>query len=55
MAYVECEEDPVFVHVVIMTSALQWWRNALDSFNNQLIAHVSTNNVLEMLSLWHRF
>ena len=36
----ECEADPFFVHVVFVTSALRWWRNALDSFNNQLIAHV---------------
>jgi hypothetical protein len=43
LGYAECEEDPFFVHVVVMTSALRWWRNALDSFNNQLIAHVSTN------------
>lgn len=36
-----CEADPFFVHVIFITSALKWWRNALDSFNNQLIAHVS--------------
>jgi hypothetical protein len=36
----ECEADPFFVHAVFITSALRWWRNALDSFNNQLIAHV---------------
>jgi hypothetical protein len=36
----ECEADPFFVHVIFITSALKWWRNALDSFNNQLIAHV---------------
>jgi hypothetical protein len=35
-----CEADPFFIHVVFVTSALRWWRNALDSFNNQLIAHV---------------
>lgn len=35
-----CEEDPFFVHLVYLTSVLRWWRNALDSFNNQLIAHV---------------
>ncbi|RYP11601.1 hypothetical protein DL766_010026 [Monosporascus sp. MC13-8B] len=34
-----CGEDPFFVHLVFMTSALRWWRNTLDSFNNQLIAH----------------
>ncbi|RYP24428.1 hypothetical protein DL767_008598 [Monosporascus sp. MG133] len=34
-----CGEDPFFVHLVFMTSALRWWRNALDSFNNQLIAY----------------
>jgi hypothetical protein len=37
------EEDPFFVHVVFMTSALRWWRNVLDSFNNQLISHVSVS------------
>lgn len=36
----ECESDPFFVHVIFVTSALKYWRNALDSFNNQLIAHV---------------
>jgi hypothetical protein len=36
----ECEKDPFFVHMVYMTSALRWWKNALDSFNNQLVAHV---------------
>jgi len=51
MAYDECEEDPFFVHVIVMTSALRWWRNALDSFNNQLIAHVSINHALDILSL----
>jgi hypothetical protein len=40
----ECEEDPFFVHVVYMTSVVRWWRNALDSFNNQLIAHVCSEN-----------
>jgi hypothetical protein len=35
-----CEEDPFFVHLVYLTSVLRWWRNALDSFNNQLIAQV---------------
>jgi hypothetical protein len=32
-------EDPFFVHVVYLTSALRWWNNAMDSFNSQLIAH----------------
>lgn len=40
----ECEKDPFFVHLVYLTSALRWWRNALDSFNNQLIAHVCAEN-----------
>ncbi|RYP44186.1 hypothetical protein DL768_009334 [Monosporascus sp. mg162] len=35
-----CGEDPFFVHLIFMTSSLRWWRNALDSFNNQLIAHL---------------
>jgi len=35
-----CEEDPFFALLVYLTSVVRWWRNALDSFNNQLIAHV---------------
>jgi hypothetical protein len=36
----QSSEDPLFVHLVYLTSALRWWNNVLDSFNNQLIAHV---------------
>jgi hypothetical protein len=34
-------QDPFFVHAVYLTSALRWWNNALQSFNDQLIAYVS--------------
>lgn len=36
----QCSDDPLFVHLIYFTSALRWWNNVLDSFNNQLIAHV---------------
>lgn len=38
--HMNCAEDPFFIHLVFLTSALRWWNNALQSFNNQLIVHV---------------
>jgi hypothetical protein len=32
--------DPFYVQAVFLTSALRWWNNALNSFNDQLIAYV---------------
>ena len=32
-------ENPFFVFVVYLTTALEWWLNALHSFDEQLIAH----------------
>lgn len=32
-------ENPFFVFVVYLTTALEWWLNALSSFDEQLIAH----------------
>ncbi|ERF73686.1 hypothetical protein EPUS_00939 [Endocarpon pusillum Z07020] len=37
--HLHCADDPFFIHLVYITSALRWWNNALDSFNNQLIVH----------------
>jgi hypothetical protein len=39
--HLKCADDSFFIHLIYITSALRWWNNALDSFNNQLIAHVS--------------
>lgn len=33
--------DPIYIQSVILTSALRWWNNALNSFNDQLIFYVS--------------
>jgi hypothetical protein len=35
------EHDPFHTQAVFLTSALRWWGNALNSFNDQLIAYVS--------------
>lgn len=35
--------DPLFVHAIFLSSALRWWNNALNSFNDQLIAYVTTS------------
>ena len=32
-------ENPFFVSVIYLTTALEWWINALHSFDEQLIAH----------------
>jgi hypothetical protein len=34
-------QDPFFIHSIYLTTALRWWNNALQSFNDQLIAYVS--------------
>ena len=33
-------QDPFYVQAVYITSALRWWNNALNSFNDQLVAYV---------------
>ena len=33
-------ETPFFAFIIYITSALEWWINALHSFDEQLIAHV---------------
>ena len=35
-----CGRDPFFIQAVFLTSALGWWNNALNSFNDQLIDYV---------------
>lgn len=35
----EILQNPFFVFVIYLTTALQWWINALHSFHEQLIAH----------------
>jgi hypothetical protein len=35
-----CAQDPFYIQSVFLTSALRWWNNALNSFNDQLIAYV---------------
>lgn len=35
----EVLENPFFVFVIYLTTALEWWINALHSFDEQLIAH----------------
>ena len=42
--------DPLFVHIIYMTSALRWWNNALNSFNDQLIDYVSTSLMVTISS-----
>ena len=37
--------NPLFDHIIYMTSALRWWSNALNSFNDQLIDYVSNSLV----------
>ena len=32
--------DPFYTQAVFLTSVLRWWNNALNSFNDQLIAYV---------------
>jgi hypothetical protein len=32
--------DPIYLQMAIMSSVLRWWNNALNSFNDQLIAYV---------------
>jgi hypothetical protein len=36
----ELPTDPLSVHAIFLSSALRWWNNALNSFNDQLIAYV---------------
>jgi hypothetical protein len=33
-------QDPFHIQAIFLTSALRWWNNALNSFNDQLIAYV---------------
>jgi len=33
-------KNPLFIHLVYLTSVTRWWDNVLSSFNDQLIAHV---------------
>jgi len=35
-------KDPFYLQTVLLTSILRWWSNALNSFNDQLIAYVSS-------------
>ncbi|KAL8671290.1 MAG: hypothetical protein Q9168_004211 [Polycauliona sp. 1 TL-2023] len=35
-------QDPMFVHLVYLTSITRWWNNALHSVNEQLIAYEGT-------------
>ena len=35
-------EHPLFMHSIILTSAIRWWQNALECFNDQLIQYVSS-------------
>ena len=34
------DEHPIFMHVIVLSSATRWWRTALESFNVQLIQYV---------------
>lgn len=43
--------DPFYVQAVFLTSALRWWNNALNSFNDQLIAYVNAQEPRVQLKL----
>jgi hypothetical protein len=38
--------DPFYIQGVFLTSALRWWNNALNSFNDQLIAYVNNSHIM---------
>lgn len=42
-------QDPFFVHSVYLATALRWWNDALQSFNDQLIAYVSISSIILLL------
>ncbi|KIX09412.1 uncharacterized protein Z518_00492 [Rhinocladiella mackenziei CBS 650.93] len=35
----EMGRDPIYIQSVVLTSAIRWWNNALNSFNDQLIGY----------------
>lgn len=39
-------KDPFYLQTVFLTSILRWWSNALNSFNDQLIAYVSSHSII---------
>ena len=39
-------KDPFYLQTVLLTSILRWWSNALNSFNDQLIAYVGIQSTI---------